>query len=126
MRIRGQIVLNLSVVTAIGDGFDAVAVGICNVSENAFDAGVASVPTPLADLAWDGWIYHQLVGRMFGPETAELGASVLDSVRMDIDSKAMRKTRFSDVLIGVVEVGTETGTATLLFSGITRILDKLP
>jgi len=45
---------------------------------------------------------------------------------VSIDSRAMRKTTDTDVLIGVFEAGTEVGNATMEFSAITRILDKLP
>ena len=126
VRLRGEYTAFLSVVTTIGDGFSAMAVGMCYVLENAFGIGITAVPTPLADIAWDGWLYHRLHGNIFGQSTTELATGPIDAFRVEIDSKAMRKTRFSDILVGVVELGTETGTATLVFGGQTRVLDKLP
>ena len=124
VRIRGQLILSLNTVTTIGDGYANVGIGICNVSENAFNAGVGSVPTPLTDIGWDGWMWHMLLGQLRGTETAELQRSVMEAVRVDIDSKAMRKLRPSDLTIGVIELGTETGAAVLGFNAITRVLDK--
>ena len=126
VRIRGQFTLHLDVVTTIGDGFAGVGLGICNVSENAFGAGVASVPHPLTDIQWDGWMWHQLLGEFDGSSTTEVGRNPMEAVRMEIDTKAMRKTRAGDLLIGVIELGTEVGAATLAFTSRTRVLDLLP
>ena len=126
IRIRGEFSCHLNVVTAISDGFASFAVGLCNVSENAFNAGIVSVPSPITDMAWPGWMYHSLHAELTGLETTEVGRGPLSAVRVSIDSKAMRKVRIMDVLCGVIEVGAETGTANLVFSATTRILDKLP
>jgi len=127
VRLRGSAVFWLEVVTAIGDGFTEVGLGFCNIPENAFDVGVTAVPTPLTDIGWDGWLYHKLLSPIFGLSVTESdNRGPLGQVRVDIDSKAMRKTRASDLIIGVVEVAAEVGTATLQFVGETRILDKLP
>ena len=125
-RIRGELSMVLSVVTTIGDGFDRVAVGICNVTENAFNAGVTAVPAPIGDVGWDGWIWHRWFASFRGASVTELGVSPMEAVRVEIDSKAMRKVHQTDFLIGVVELGAETGAATLQFSAETRVLDKLP
>ena len=126
VRIRGEFTLALSVVTTIGDGFNGIGMGICNVSENAFDVGVTAVPSPITDLAWDGWMWHQLLGEFHGASTTELGVGPMEAVRMPIDTKAMRKVKATDVLIGVIELGLERGAATLRMSARTRVLDKLP
>ena len=69
---------------------------------------------------------------MYTRRAPALAASVTESfrgpmegVRVEIDSRAMRKTKTTDILIGVVELGTEVGVATIEFSAITRLLDKL-
>ena len=125
IRIRGEFTLGLSVITSINDGFLKIGLGICNVTENAFNAGTASVPAPLTDIGWDGWMWHQLLGEFRGFSTTPTGRGPLEAVRMPIDSKAMRKVKQTDVLIGVIEVGAETGAATILFSAVTRVLDKI-
>ena len=48
----------LSTGTSALDGYDG-AVGLCIVSENAFNAGIASIPTPITDIQWDGWLWYQ-------------------------------------------------------------------
>ena len=125
IRVRGEFTAVLDVVTAIGDGFERIAVGMCIVSENAFDAGVTAVPSPITDIGWDGWLYHRLLGQFRGSSTTELGRSPMEAVRIEMDSKAMRKFKQTDVLIGVVELAPETGAATLTFSATTRLLTKL-
>ena len=125
IRIRGMLTVNLAVTTSVGDGFDSVMAGICVVSANAFAAGVASVPTPIQDISWDGWMWHMILGRFRGAATTEVARAPMEAGRFVIDSKAMRKIKATDVLIGVLEVGTETGTSTLEFSADTRVLDKL-
>ena len=126
VRIRGQFTLAITTTTTVLDGFHRIGLGICNVTENAFNAGVASVPQPLTDIGWDGWMWHQIVSRMTGFSTTEAGRGPMEAVRMEIDTKAMRKTRDTDVLVGVLEMGTEVGTSTVQFQASTRILDKLP
>ena len=125
IRIRGMLTVNLAVTTSVGDGFDSVMAGICIVSENAFNAGIGSVPTPIQDISWDGWMWHMILGRFRGASTTEVARAPMEAGRFVIDSKAMRKIKSTDVLIGVLEAGTETGTSTLEFSADTRILDKL-
>ena len=126
VRTRGQLTLNLTSIATIGDGYAKVGLGICIVPENAFNAGVGSVPTPLTDIGWDGWMWHMLLGQFRGFSTTELGTGPMEAVRVDIDSKAMRKTHASDFVMGAVELGTETGTAVLGFVATTRMLFKLP
>ena len=126
VRIRGQMSVWLEVVTAVGDGFLEVGFGICNVSENAFGVGATAVPSPLDDIGWDGWMWHQLLSPVLGFSVTEgENTGPLSQVRFDIDSKAMRKLKASDVTIGVGQVSGEVGTATLQFIADTRILDKL-
>ena len=126
VRLRGNLCVWLEVVTAIGDGFHDVGFGICNVSENAFGVGVTAVPQPLTDIGWDGWLWHKLLSPVLGFSVTEGdNTGPLSQVRIEIDSKAMRKTKETDFLIGVAQVGNETGTATLQFGANTRILDKL-
>ena len=126
VRTRGIFTCWLVSVATAGDGFNEVAIGLCNVSENAFGIGASAIPSPLTDMAWDGWFYHANLGPLLSLPTTVVGEIGLSVIRHVIDSKAMRKVRETDVLIGKVEFGTEQGTAVAEFGASTRIMDKLP
>ena len=126
IRLRGEAELFLSVVTSVGDGFAAFAMGIGIVSSQAFAAGGASMPAPLTNTTWDGWMWHYSGAGLFGQSTTELAAGPIDAVRIPIDSKAMRKVGSNEVIFGAVEMGVETGTATAVFTANSRMLFKLP
>ena len=87
--------------------------------------GAAAVPSPIADIAWDGWLWHHLTTPVLGFSTTETGQSPMEAERIVIDSKAMRKIKDTDVLMGIFEIGTETGTATMRVAALTRVLDKI-
>ena len=124
VRFRGELLLYITVAGgAATEGFRwAFGVGI--VSENAFGVGVTAVPDPIADIGWDGWLLY---------ETGQLATSgsVLDQaagntvVRVPLDSKAMRKIKASDVMIGVLST-TEIGDGSVMNGHLSsRILAKL-
>jgi len=123
IRTRGELTLFLSAATAALDGFEG-AVGICKVTENAAGVGVTAVPSPVADIAWDGWLWYQFfsVKAMVATfSTALQGASVF--ARYVVDSKAMRKLNNTDNVVAVLEA-TEIGTAVLNARLDTRLLSK--
>ena len=131
VRTHGEILAKLDTCQNAGDGFPRNAYGLCVVSENAAGVGVTAVPSPLTDIDWDGWIAH----RMFSlRSTAASGAaaSALDgygglatAIRMEIDSKAMRKYKLSDVLVSVFEFGSEVGVAQMTIDITLRHLFKI-
>jgi len=112
----------LSAATAALDGFVG-AFGFGIVSENAFNAGVASVPTPVTDIAWDGWLWWQAIciKNSDGVESNQFGITRV----YQVDSKAMRKFKQSDILMCVFEAESETGIATLGATLKSRLLFKL-
>jgi len=120
VRIRGGFQVYLRTVTSPGDGYHG-AVGIGLVSKAAFTAGIGSVPTPIIEAAWDGWLWH----RFFDCHAGVVGDSS-DSIafRAEIDSKAMRKVSDEMVLYSVIEA-TEIGTAVLDVFLDSRLLLKL-
>jgi len=123
IRIRGELLVFLSNATAALDGFSRVAAGLCIVSENAAGIGATAIPDPLVDIAWDGWIWHKTFS------VVRAGSALVDDAaltRIQVDSKAMRKFKSSDVLVGMFSAGTEVGTATLQAMLTTRLLVKLP
>jgi len=110
MRTRGLCEVHLEATGASdGDGFfGAVGIGVCPLI--SFQQGIASVPTPITELSWDGWLYHQFIS-VHQPDIT-FGGSGAAYQRFDIDSKAKRKHDNQEVVYAVVEV-VEIGTATL-------------
>ena len=124
VRIRGKMRIQLLTATAAGDGFFG-ALGLCLVSTDAFVAGVASIPGPLNDLPWGGWIWHSFFDvRTITGTIADGVNAATASTLIDIDSKAMRKWGVNETLVGVIE-HVESGTATAELQGDTRVLVKL-
>ncbi len=117
VRIRGICTGVATIIASIGDGFSG-AFGMGIVSAAAATAGVASIPTPVTEAAWDGWMWHQFFFMTNGKVGAANGSSWFDK---EINSKAMRKLTSDDALVAVVEV-TETGDATAELGLLTRIL----
>jgi len=127
VRLRGELLLWLSLAAAAVDGFSG-AFGIGIVQNPAFTAGIASVPTPVTEAADENWLYH----RFFACKTAELFATGAEPagrmlpafLRLEVDSKAMRKFDAGVTLYAAVEV-TEVGTATMQVHFDSRVLVKL-
>ena len=86
---------------ADGDGFVG-AMGIGKCTRAAFDAGIASVPTPITEMSWDGWLFHQFIGAHTPDIT--FGGSPGVYARLDVDSKAMRKLDSDEILYAAFEV----------------------
>ena len=126
VRTRGELLVYLSSVNVALDGMK-VAVGICIVSENAFNVGIMAIPQPLTDIGWDGWLWYwtghmEAVGNITEADfQGQLGAM---AARIEIDSKAMRKIKRTDVQCAVVEV-VESGTVAVQLRLDIRVLDKL-
>ena len=124
VRIRGHLSALLTSYSAAGDGYHC-AVGIGIASAAAFDAGIASVPTPLTEAAWDGWMYHSFFD-VHGALAA--GASAVGvangGAELDIDTKAMRKILDEMTLYAALEV-VELGTAVMEVWTDSRLLLKL-
>ena len=125
VRIRGSGILLLKTTAAGGDGF-AVGLGIGLVENNAFAAGIASLPGPLGDTDWDGWMWHLVCHVQSVTATIADGVNAVGSIcRYEVDTKAMRKfDGGAQTLIGVIEV-TELGTASMENNVSTRILEKV-
>ena len=132
VRTRGELNLFLTVANASKDGFHG-AFGIAIVSAAAFVAGAASVPTPLTEDNWDGWLYHRFFSCFSGGVIAAATAAQEESqvnnsaaaVRVEVDSKAMRKVA-TDMTIFACFESVEVGTAQMAWSFNSRLLLKLP
>ena len=125
VRIRGHFSAFLESFTSAGDGFHG-AVGIGLVSAAAFAAGIASVPTPITESAWDGWLWHNFFD-CFGALAAgstNVGVHGNSGVSIDIDTKAMRKVSDEMTIFAAAEVA-ESGTAIMNAHLDSRLLLKL-
>ena len=127
-RLRGSWGLHLTSAASVGDGFGQVGFAIGKVALSAFTAGIASVPTPLTEIEWEGWLYHEMISDLKSLQTAvpfstDGGMGARNGV---IDSKAMRKFNSDEVIFGALETADETGAASLVFTANTRMLVYLP
>ena len=130
VRTRGDFLLFLKSSNAAGGGFHG-AFGIGLIGKPAFTAGVASVPTPLTEVDWDGWLFHRFfscisTGVIDGSVSSDQdqGNALAAVVRFEIDSKAMRKSGTDMVFYSAIEV-TEAGVSTAEWLFNSRMLFKL-
>jgi len=106
---------------ADGDGyFGAVGIGVASLA--AVSAGIGSLPTPITEISWDGWLWHSFFS-VHVPDIA-FAPSSASQQRIEIDSKAMRKFETLMSVYMAVEI-VETGGAILNLRGFTRQLCKL-
>ena len=126
VRIRGSLMLRLILATSVGDGFHG-AIGLGVTTNEAFTAGAASIPGPVTQADWGGWMWHsffQVLGIAAQSSGQDTARNITADIRMDIDSKAMRKFEDEQVLFGMVE-STEVGVASMSVDADTRVLFKL-
>jgi len=130
IRTRGELVCFLKTAASDANGFHG-AFGIAKVTSAAFLAGVASVPTPITEESWDGWLYHRYFSLFSaGPIAVATAAqealqvnNVCAALRIEVDSKAMRKQDVDEAFYAAIEV-VEVGTATMSWTFNSRILIK--
>jgi len=96
------------------------AIGMGIVSDQAFAAGVASVPGLWDDPQWDGWYVWRSFA--FHYEFHDATSTGLASLEFEVDSKAMRKVTDNETCVVVVE--SEGSAALEAFVGV-RTLFKL-
>jgi len=97
VRRRGLLQLTFAANSADADAHGAI--GSCIVNGEAFDAGVLSVPTPVAEAFDDRWFQHEyfsLSNRFDTSPQFNIGI-------VKIDTKGMRKFTRDDVMITVIE-----------------------
>jgi len=114
-RLRGQLLIRFDG-TSAGDT-NIAGVGIIVVQESAVAAGAASVPNPLTDPEAD-FLWHQYAP-FIQPVTDDVGG-VSSSMRIEVDSKAMRRVKDTQTLQLVASMSAATGATTL--TGGIRIL----
>ena len=125
IRMRGSFHMYLvGTAGALGDGFNG-AVGIGLVSNEAFGVGITAIPGPQSDANWDGWIWQSFFDIRQITATLSDGANAAAaSVRLEVDSKAMRKWDPGMTLVGVCEV-VESGSQNMDVQADSRVLLKV-
>ena len=123
VRTRGELLMFLSAADAVTSGFHG-AIGIAKVTAAAFAVGVTAIPGPVTEDSWDGWLYHRHFA-LIAQNSSPTDGSVISTLRLEIDSKAMRKFQEDEALVAIMEM-TEIGVATMRFFANTRMLLKLP
>ena len=108
VRLRGRLELTMLTSSAPGAGFHG-AFGIGVVAAPAFIAGITALPTPITELDWDGWMYHQVIGVTGQAAASPFGET--SAISMEVDSKAMRKMDIQMIIFAAIEV-VEIGAAT--------------
>ncbi len=112
LRTRGRVMMSLD-----SGGLNehvSCAMGLIVVSENAFGIGVTAVPSPVTDGTED-WIWHDFFQVNSGEEAAVVNDYL--TVRLSVDSKAMRKLRQGEVLVIVAEIADSVdATGNVTFS----------
>ncbi len=78
------------------------AFGICVVSDQAFAAGVASIPGPFDQADWNGWFVWQSFIRAVEFVSA-VGVEPNVVWPYQVDSKAMRKVRDNETIVMVAQ-----------------------
>ena len=117
LRVRGQIFIK-GTPDAITDD-ENVGLGLIVVSEQSAVVGGASLPGPIQSIQ-SPWLWHQFIPLAAG--TAALTGNDLGSmVRVDIDSKAMRKLGIEERLVLVGELSTGLYAAVSVTGGL-RVL----
>ena len=131
VRTRGSLLVQLVTASNAGDGFHG-AFGIAKANSPALTAGIASLPTPNIEDDWDGWIYHRYFELIAGGAISEASGSnepgqgaVHQALRVEIDSKAMRKVAIEEGFYMAIDV-IIVGTATMFWTANSRMLFKLP
>ena len=125
VRIRGDLYVRLTAAAAAGE-FMHGWVGIGLTSAEGTAAGIGSVPTPVAELNAESWLWMHFwsVESVTDAEAVDRGG--VGGYHVPIDTKAMRKLSAGQSLYAAVEAEAETGTVTASFTLDTRMLVLLP
>ena len=118
--IRTRLLLFVESDQSIASEIAQGAFGMIVVQEEAVDAGVISLPTPISEADASFFVYEPFVNSfVFGDATGFVEPA---GTLMSIDSKAMRKVGLSEDVASIVELGSAEGV-NIAFEG--RMLVKL-
>jgi len=121
LRTRGLLSAYLTAGGA-GEGFQG-AYGIGKATAAAVTAGIASVPTPITEQQWDGWLYWTPIS--VHQQSAFQATGHTFQLADQLDSKAMRKIAQEEAFYMAIEV-VEIGTASMDVFFDSRMLFALP
>ncbi len=119
--IRTQLTVHLSTDQLIANEIQALAVGMCVVSDQASAIGVTAVPTPDTDAGSDLWFLHRYIVNDFVFNSA-IGFDARGGIMLHIDSKAMCKVNDDEDVVLVAESASFSFGSTLFTGG--RLLIK--
>ncbi len=120
IRSRGNLLIS-GVPDAAGDD-TVVGLGLIVLADEAIAAGGAAVPGPIANEIAD-WLWHQFVP-LRAEVTGANDASIASTVRVELDSKAMRKVNATEGISLIAELSTAEYSSVNLTGGF-RILTLL-
>jgi len=118
VRVRGLI-------TCASDQFAAIeqpvaAVGMAIVSDDAFVAGIGSLPGPVTDISTDHWMMWQAVGSHATSNTASMQLGIFQ-----VDNKAQRVIHKGSRLVVMAEGMDGAASQGVIISGYFRALGKV-
>ena len=116
LRTRGEILIT-GTPDAASD-VDMVGLGIVVVSATAFGVGGASLPGPLADSNADFWLWHKFVPLDALTLTAGDPQSITTNVRIEVDSKAMRRISTDQTVVLMAELANGNFASVDIISGM--------
>ena len=123
-RIRGELYFMLATADAAGSRiFGAVGIGVS--ATEAVAAGIGSVPTPVTEQDAETWLWWSSFFLESVTDTETVQGSV-NSFRIPIDTKAMRKLNVGDTIYAAVEASGVSGTVAATFFLDMRMLVLLP
>jgi len=99
------------------------AFGIQVISGEAFDAGIAAMPTPFSESGDERWHVFFYWSMMYAFNVGAGGTSHSRNPQMNFDSKAQRRVDTGDVIVAVIENGASTDAVDFLSNN--RLLVKV-
>ncbi len=118
-RIRGNAYVHMDAGAAL-DSIN-VALGLIIVPDEAFAAGIGSVPSPLID-SESSWIWHSYFPMGPAVTATDDGGDISRNMRIVIDSKAQRKIQTDEVLIFVWDAAVISGSPTFDGQAVVRMM----
>jgi len=99
------------------------AIGLAVVTETAAAAGIASIPSPITESDWDGWLMWQPWSTAFTLTGTGASGAPVSYGYFPYDSRAMRKIEDEESLVFVIE--NQDAGGGVVFTWLSRTLFKL-
>ncbi len=124
VRVRGSAYVHLDAGAALDS--QTVACGLIVVKTEAFGTGgVTAMPGPLTDIE-QSWLWHHIFTMGPAVTSTDDGGDISRNVRIEIDSKAQRKTQAGDTIAFVWEGAILAGSPTFDAFASVRLMVLLP